>query len=115
MCRDPWMGSPSMVYAPSLHEWAATASPPTPIFSPGAPGYHNNKVYTRNCVMRFGRSEFSQAHKHTQDAAAVDDNLTVFPPKTDDNSDELIYSVPVHWKTRPECGTTLNMTFQPGG
>ena len=39
-----------------------------------------------------------------------DNNLIVFPPKADDNSYTLIYSVPVHWKTRPECGTTLNMT-----
>ena len=64
-------------------------------------------MYVRNCVMRFGRSQFS----HAQAADDHDDNLIVFPPKAaDDNSYKLIYSVPVHWKIRPECGTTLNMT-----
>lgn len=29
----------------------------------------------------------------------VDDILIVFPPKANDNSYILIYSVPVHWKT----------------
>lgn len=55
--------------------------------------------------MRFGRSEFSQSHKHTQAADNDDDNLIVFSPKADDNTYKLIYYLlePVHWKTRPEC------------
>ncbi len=36
-----------------------------------------------------------------------DDNLIVFPPKADDNSYSLNYSIPVQIKTRPECGITF--------
>ena len=39
-----------------------------------------------------------------------DDNLIVFPPKADDNPDTFIYSIHLRWKTRPECGTSFNMT-----
>ena len=42
-----------------------------------------------------------------------DDNLIVFPPGADDNSYILIYSVHIHLKTRPECGTSLNMMPAP--
>ncbi len=39
-----------------------------------------------------------------------DDNLIVFPPKADDNSNIFIYSIHVQWKIRPECGTSFTMT-----
>ena len=42
-----------------------------------------------------------------------DDDLIVFPPGADDNSYALIYSEHIHLKTRPECGTSLNMTPAP--
>lgn len=57
MGRDPRIGSSSMEYAPPTH----------------------NNVCTRNCVMRFGRFQFSQSHKHTQAAADDDDDFYSIP------------------------------------
>ena len=39
--------------------------------------------------------------------------MMMIMPGADDNSYILIYSVHIHLKTRPECGTSLNMTPAP--